>query len=434
MKTDPGIQFKTRKEIKNFQEESLLETLNYVSNNSPYYKRVFKERGNDLQMVKKLEDLKLLPTTCKADIQLYNNDFLCVPRNKVIDYVTTSGTLGEPVTFMLTEMDLKRLAYNEKMSFTTAGCEEGDVIQLMTTIDRRFMAGLAYFLGAREMGAGIIRVGNGIPELQWSSIKSIMPSTCIVVPSFLIKLAEFAEKSNIDYRNTTLKRAICIGEPLREIDFSDTTLTSKIRQKWPQLSLHSTYASTEMQSSFTECEHLCGVHHQPDLIIIEILDEEEREVKPGEIGELVITTLGVEGMPLIRFKTGDLCREYNEKCECGRNSTRLSPIVGRKGQMIKYKGTTLYPSALYDILDNIDGIINYQVQVYTNSLGTDGILIKIGSAIASDSYEKMIKEHFRAKIRVAPDISFEPVELLAKAILPITSRKPVKFVDMRETV
>jgi phenylacetate-CoA ligase len=166
-----------------------------------------------------------------------------------------------------------------------------------------------------------------------------------------------------------------------------------------------------MQSSFTECSHLCGAHHQPDLIIIEILDEDENPVKEGEVGELVITTLGVEGMPLVRFRTGDLCRAYTEQCKCGRNSTRLSPILGRKGQMIKYKGTTLYPSALYDILDNIEGIINYQVQVYTNSLGTDGILIKIGTATPTDSFEKRIKEHFRAKIRVAPDISFEPVAL-----------------------
>lgn len=434
MKKDPCIQFKSKEEIIDYQEKSLIETLNYVNENSPYYKKIFAGKGIDVKTVRKLEDLKQLPTTSKSEIQLYNNDFLCVPRNKVIDYVTTSGTLGDPVTFMLTQRDLERLAYNEKLSFTTAGCTESDIIQLMTTIDRRFMAGLAYFLGAKEMGVGIVRVGNGIPELQWSSINNIMPSTCIVVPSFLIKLAEFAEKSNIQYCKTTLKRAICIGEPLRNIDLSDNTLTSKIKQKWPLLSLHSTYASTEMQSSFTECEYLCGVHHQPDLIIIEILDEEEREVKQGDIGELVITTLGVEGMPLVRFKTGDLCRTYDNKCKCGRNSIRLSPIVGRKGQMIKYKGTTLYPTALYDILDNIEGVINYQVHVYTNSLGTDGILIKIGTEFASDLYEKIIKEHFRAKIRVAPDISFEPVELLSRAILPITSRKPIKFVDLRDSV
>jgi phenylacetate-CoA ligase len=205
-------------------------------------------------------------------------------------------------------------------------------------------------------------------------------------------------------------------------------------QKWPNISLHSTYASTEMQSSFTECEYLCGAHHQSDLVVIEILDENENRVKDGETGELVITTLGVEGMPLVRFKTGDLCMAFYNQCRCGRNSTRLSPIVGRKGQMIKYKGTTLYPSALYDILDNIEGVINYQVQIYTNSIGTDGILIKIGAVNPSLSFEKMITEHFRARIRVAPEIRFEPVELLSKAIQPEVSRKPLKFIDMRESV
>ncbi len=433
MKRDPLIQFKSIEEIKRFQDESLRESLKYVSLNSPYYKRLFRESGVDVNSINGVEDLTKIPTTCKSDLQIYNNDFLCVPRERVMDYVTTSGTLGEPVNFMLTESDLQRLAYNEKISFSTAGCLPGDVIQLMTTIDKRFMAGLAYFLGARELGAGIIRVGNGIPELQWSSIKSNSPSACIVVPSFLIKLAEFAEKNGIDYSSSSLKRAICIGEPLREVDLSQNTLNKKIMQKWPNITLHSTYASTEMQSSFTECEYLCGAHHQSDLVVIEILDENENRVKDGETGELVITTLGVEGMPLVRFKTGDLCMAFYEQCRCGRYSTRLSPIVGRKGQMIKYKGTTLYPSALYDILDNIEGVINYQVHIYTNSIGTDGILIKIGAVNPSLSFEKMITEHFRARIRVAPEIRFEPVELLSKAIQPEISRKPLKFIDMRES-
>ena len=431
MKRDPQLQFKSREEIANFQDISLRDTLNYVLSHSPYYINLFKKKGIDVSAINKVSDLSLLPTTNKQDLQLNNDLFLCVPRDKVIDYVTTSGTLGEPVTFMLTENDLDRLAYNEMISFTTAGCEENEVIQIMTTLDRRFMAGLAYFMGARRLGSGIVRVGNGIPELQWSSILNVKPESCIVVPSFLIKLAEYASKNNIELSESSLKRAICIGEPLRDTDLTDNTLTRKIKQLWPNLSLHSTYASTEMQSSFTECEHLCGAHHQPDLIIIEILDENEKPVKEGEIGELVITTLGVEGMPLIRFKTGDLCRAFIQKCSCGRNSTRLSPILGRKGQMIKYKGTTLYPSALYDVLDNIEGIINYQVQVYTNSLGTDSILIKIGTIKPSESFERKIKEHFRARIRVAPEISFEPIELLAKAILPPQSRKPVKFLDVR---
>lgn len=431
MMRDPELSFKSRDEIKAFQEKSLRETINYIAVNSPFYRRMFTGNGIDPGSVKTIEDLKMLPTTTKRDVSEFNLDFLCVPKDQIMDYVTTSGTLGDPVTFMLTDNDLDRLAYNDATSFLEAGCKKGEVMQIMTTMDRRFMAGLAYFMGARKLGMGVIRVGNGIPELQWSSILKERPDSCIVVPSFLVKLAEYAEEHGIDIKEISLKRAVCIGEPLRNADLSPSTLTNKITGKWPELSLHSTYASTEMQSSFTECDYKCGGHHHPDLIILELLDENENPVNPGEVGELVITTLGVEGMPLLRFKTGDLCHMIEEKCLCGRNSVRLSPIVGRKGQMIKYKGTTLYPSALYDILDNIQGVVNYQVQVYTNTLGTDGILIKIGATNPNEIFEKEIKDLFRAKIRVAPEISFEPIELIAGSIFPQTSRKPVKFIDLR---
>ena len=164
------------------------------------------------------------------------------------------------MTFALTEEDLARLAYNEAMSFTTAGCTGEDILQLMTTIDRRFMAGLAYFMGARELGCGVIRVGNGIPELQWDTIRRIGPTGCIVVPSFLIKLVGYAQEHGIDYRRSSLRRAICIGEALRDTDFSNNTLGAKITELWPELELFSTYASTEMQTSITECGHHCGGH------------------------------------------------------------------------------------------------------------------------------------------------------------------------------
>ena len=122
--------------------------------------------------------------------------------------------MGDPVTFGLTDKDLDRLAYNEAISFDCAGIKEGDVVQLMTTIDRRFMAGLAYFLGLRKMKVGVIRVGAGIPELQWDSILKYKPTYLITVPSFLLKMIEYAENHNIDFNNSSVKGAICIGESL----------------------------------------------------------------------------------------------------------------------------------------------------------------------------------------------------------------------------
>ena len=225
--------------------------------------------------------------------------------------------------------------------------------------------------------------------------------------------------------------AICIGEALRTPDGELTTLGSKIHEKWPSLELFSTYASTEMQTSFTECDQHFGGHIPCDLIIVEILDENNQPVPDGTPGEVTITTLGVEGMPLLRFKMGDICIRYSEPCGCGRNSARLSSVIGRKGQMIKFKGTTLYPPALFDILDNIPQVENYIVEVFTNTLGTDQIQIRIGSADHSDAFVKQIKDIFRSKVRVAPDIRFEPVELIAKMQMPPMSRKVIKFVDHR---
>lgn len=426
----PEIETKSQEKIKRLQEQLLQEQITFIADNSTYYRKIFEREKINPAKIKTLEDLQKIPVTTKDDLQKFNNDFICVPKNKIIDYVTTSGTLGDPVTFVLTEKDLQRLAYNEAISFACAGGSENEVYQLMTTIDRRFMAGLAYFLGARKLGAGIIRVGAGMPELQWDTIKKMSPTALITVPSFILKLIDFAEKNNIEYRNTSIKKAICIGEPVRNPDFTLNTLGEKIKEKW-DIELFSTYASTEMATAFTECEAGRGGHHHPELIIVEFLDDNDKPVKEGEAGEVTITTLGVEGMPLLRFKTGDICFHHTEKCSCGRTTMRLGPVIGRKKQMIKYKGTTLYPPALYDILNNIEQVENYVVEVFTNEIGTDEILIHLSVKEKSDALVKNISDHFRAKLRVTPTIKFvSPVEINIMQN-PEMSRKPVKFVDKR---
>ncbi|MBF0651113.1 AMP-binding protein [Dysgonomonas sp. GY75] len=432
MEKHPDIQFQPAIKIKEYQETKLQAALQYLKEHSVFYQRMFEEQNIDIDGIKTIEDLRQLPVTTKNDLQKYSEDFICVEKSRIIDYVTTSGTLGSPITFVLTDKDLDRLAYNEYLSFTTAGFTKEDIMQLMTTIDRRFMAGLAYFLGARELGMGVARVGNGIPELQWDTIERIQPTCGIAVPSFLIKLIDFAEKNKIDYNNSSIKKCLCIGESLRKENFELNTLGRRIQEKWSSLQLYSTYASTEMQASFTECDCFCGGHLQPELIIVEFLDDNDNPVGEGESGEVTITTLGVEGMPLLRFKTGDVCYHYTEPCSCGRNTTRLSSVLGRRGQMIKYKGTTLYPPALFDILDNIPHIKNYVVEVFTNDLGTDEILVRVGcDENRSEAFIKEIKDLFRSKVRVAPNISFESPEYIAQIQTPPMSRKAIKFIDLR---
>ena len=302
----PEIEKSSQAKIKAFQENKLKEQLRYLHAKSPYYQGVFKNHNILIDKIKTLEDLRNIPFTTKDDLQLHGQEMICVDKSKIIDYVTTSGTLGEPVTFALTDHDLERLAYCEYISFCCADGSADDIYQLITTIDRRFMAGLAYFLGIRKMGAGLVRVGSGISELQWDTIHRIQTNTLITVPSFILKMIDYAEENGIDFRNSSVKKAVCIGESLRNPDFSLNTLAERILEKW-NIKLYSTYASTEMEGGFTECGQGLGGHHHPELLITEFVDENDLQVAEGEMGELVITTLGVEGMPLLRFKTGDIC-------------------------------------------------------------------------------------------------------------------------------
>lgn len=429
----PKIEIATTAEIKSFQEQKLAELLSYVNANSPFYRSLFSQNNIDITNIKTIEDLTQLPVTTKEDLQKHNDDFLCIPANKIIDYATTSGTLGSPVTFGLTDGDLDRLAYNEAISFDCAGIKEGDIVQLMTTIDRRFMAGLAYFLGLRKLKVGVIRVGAGIPELQWDSILKYKPTYLIAVPSFLLKMIEYAEKHNIDFNNSGVKGVICIGESLRNQDFTMNALSKKITDKW-KIKLFSTYASTEMSTAFTECEHGVGGHHHPELIIVEVLDENNNPVKNGESGELTFTTLGIEAMPLVRFKTGDIVQLHSDPCLCGRNTLRVGPVIGRKQHMIKYKGTTLYPPAMHDVLNDFDAIESYIIEIATNDLGTDEILIKIAVKDPTPIFLQELKDHFRAKLRVTPKIEFTTDEALRPLIFNPMSRKPIHFFDHRKSI
>ena len=189
-----------------------------------------------------------------------------------------------------------------------------------------------------------------------------------------------------------------------------------------------------MATTFAECEYGCGGHHHPELIICELVDEAGNPVEEGRVGELTVTTLGVEGMPLLRFRTGDLVSFHTERCGCGRTSMRVSPVVGRANHMLKFKGTTLYPPALYDVLDNAPYIENYVVEVSLSDTGTDDIVVKAGLRVVPPddvSLRKDLQDRFRAKIRVAPRVEFRPTEEIRRINFPDMSRKPVKFVDKR---
>ena len=430
MNYSPETAFLSKEEITVMQETKLQETIAYLNKHSPFYKEFFSKARFNPSGIKTMEDLSVIPVTIKEDLQQRNDDFLCVPRNKIIEYSSTSGTLGNPVTIMLTENDLVRLACNEYASFVSTEGSVNDIYQIMLTLDRQFMAGMAYYSGIQKLGAGIIRLGPGVPSLQWETILRLKPTAIIAVPSFIVKLISYAQEHKIDINSTTVKKAICVGENIRNTDFTLNALGKKITDAW-DIKLFSTYASTEMQTAFTECAECKGGHLQPDLLIVELLDEMNRAVAPGEPGEVTITTLGVEGMPLLRYKTGDICVYDDEPCACGRNSLRLSPVMGRKKQMLKYKGTTLYPPALFDILHEMENVIDYVAEVSSNEMGTDEVLIYIVPDNFDEETNRKIRANLQARLRVSPHVKYITEEEIKKIQMPEAGRKIIRFIDRR---
>jgi phenylacetate-CoA ligase len=430
MNYSPESAFLSKEEIVALQEKKLQETIAYLNAHSPFYKEFFSKARFNPSGIKTMEDLSVIPVTIKEDLQQRNDDFLCVPRNKIIEYSSTSGTLGNPVTIMLTENDLARLACNEYASFVSTEASVNDVYQIMLTLDRQFMAGMAYYTGLQKLGAGIIRLGPGVPSLQWETILRLKPTAIIAVPSFIVKLISYAQEHKIDINSTTVKKALCVGENIRNADFTLNPLGKKITDAW-DIKLFSTYASTEMQTAFTECTECKGGHLQPDLLIVELLDEMNKAVAPGEPGEVTITTLGVEGMPLLRYKTGDICVYDDTPCACGRNSLRLSPVMGRKKQMLKYKGTTLYPPALFDILHEMENVIDYVAEVTTNEMGTDEVLIYILPDNHDEETNRKIRANLQARLRVSPQIKYITEDEIKKMQMPEAGRKIIRFIDRR---
>ena len=409
-------------------QDRLREHLIYCKKSSLYYRKKIKGIDIDSQFAA-FERLTEFPFTDKRDIEKHNDDFCAVSRSSIVDIVLSSGTTGKPIKIMYTESDLKRLAYNEEKSFRGCGVSSNDVVLLTCTMDRCFIAGLAYFLGIRAIGAAAIRNGHGSMESHMEIIMKMNPTVVVGVPTFLRKLGLYLQEKKTDPTKTTVSKLICIGEPLRDERLKLLKVGDDIEQIW-QAKAFSTYASSEIATTFCECSAHQGGHLHQDLAVLEIVDDKGAIVAPGDIGEVVVTPLGVEGMPLIRFKTGDISFMIDRPCSCGSNSPRLGPIVGRKKQMMKFRGTTLYPQAIYALLEELELINEYYIVVTSESDLSDFVTIH-ASVTDKTCTADMIQDKLQARLRVKPTVVFEEETNIKRQIYTQKSRKPIRFVDKR---
>jgi phenylacetate-CoA ligase len=395
------------------------ETFRYAKAKSPFYRELF--RG--LKGVPRLEEL---PTIDKKTVSERNLDFLCVPRSRIAEIVTTSGTTGKPLLWLLTENDVKRLAVNEKISFGCAGLTSRDTVLIAVGLDRCFIAGLAYWQGLRELGCSVVRAGASSSLLVLEMIERVRPTAIVAVPSFLRVIADKARETKFDLKNSSVKKAICIGEPIRNGAFELNSSGRAIETAWGA-KIFSTYGVTELANSLCECRTGGGGHLHEDQLYLEILDDDGNVLPDGETGEVVATTFGVEAMPLIRYRTGDCAAMFYKKCKCGRTEPRLGPIVGRKNQKLKFKGASLFPSTLQTALEETAGVEKFVILARTESELCDAIEI----VICGDVKTATLREAIQARAKIVPQIRRASDSEIEKWQMPPDARKRRMFVDLR---
>jgi phenylacetate-CoA ligase len=423
-----NLNFFSPVEIRQIQISQLQKNLEYAYQRSPYYRDLMDRERIRPGHIRSLEDLRQFPTTTKDDLSREGDRFLCVRPDEIVDIMTTSGTTGLPIFVKATAADMARLAYNEELSFRAAGIERQDVVAVAVAMDRCFMAGMAYYLGLSRIGSAVLRVGPTSPAMLLKFMERSGVTAIISVPSFLKKVAAYAEQEGMDLSQSRVQRLICIGEPVRNRDFTLNALGQRISQAW-KARVFSTYAASEIATTFCECEQGCGGHLHPELIHLEIIDPLGNPVPSGETGEICVTPFGIKGMPLIRYRTGDYSFIQPDVCTCGRASLRLGPILGRRDQMLKIKGTTIFPAIIHEIIQAEPLVRNHVLVVESEDALSDKImlLIETDQPLVMES----LREKVRSELKVAPQIRLASAEEIQTLQTAGEYRKRRLFVDHR---
>ncbi len=366
----------------------------YLKESSAYYKDALWDVSSD--DINSIDDFEKLKFTTRQRVSDNLSKFIAADQPQIHETVTTNCSSGNPLVFPLTANDLERLAFNEALSFHGAGINSEDAAQIMISFDQLCFAGMAYYRGLILLGCNTMRTGILSPDVQRYYIDQLKPSVVVASPSLLKKLALDLKKKQIDPAKSSICKIICTGESIRDCEMQLNSIGKTIQQLW-DAEVFSSYNSTEASVSYCECLAHQGGHAHPELVYTEIVDEHGNVLPDGKAGELVVTPLGVEGLPLLRYKTGDITFKINSPCSCGRNSLRIGPILGRTSQLIKYRGETVYPLTITNALDAIEEINDYILVIENDSSSSDQVALHIATTPAS--VEK-IANHLRAVARV----------------------------------
>jgi phenylacetate-CoA ligase len=385
-----------REVIESLQLKRLQQTLERVYATVPFYRRSFTEAGVTPGMVKSLGDLRRLPFTLKQDMRdNYPYGLFAVPLEQIIRIHASSGTTGKPTVVGYTRRDIKMWAELMARSFAAAGAHRGDVIHNAYGYGL-FTGGLGAHYGAERIGASVIPMSGGNTKKQIMIMKDFGSTVLTCTPSYSLFLAEAAAEEGVDIRQLKLKVGIFGAEPWSE------QMRAEIEEKL-NIKAIDIYGLSEILGPGVgiEClEAQKGLHIWEDHFIPEIIDPESGDaLPPGEQGELVITTITKEGIPMIRYRTRDITRLIPEPCICGRTHMRLERMSGRSDDMLIIRGVNVFPSQIESVLFNIDGVEpHYQLIVdREGNLDTLEVQVEVNEQTFSD--EVKVLQDLTGRIR-----------------------------------
>ena len=420
----------TRQEIEKYQLERLQKTVEHCMN-SPFYRERFKKEGLKPSDIKTLDDLRKIPFTTKQDLRdTYPFGIASVPLDKCVRLHSSSGTTGNPTVILHTQKDLEEWANAVARCLWMVGCRPNDVFQNSSGYGM-FTGGLGFQYGAELLGMLTVPAAAGNTLRQIKFFTDFGTTVVHAIPSYASRIFEVMQEKGIDPRRDTKLRTLVIGaEPHRED-------TRKRIEEMLGVKAYNSFGMSEMCGPGVafECKEQNGMHIWEDYYIVEIVDPDTLEPVPdGEIGELVLTTLKREAMPLLRYRTRDLTRILPGECPCGRHHKRLDRMKGRSDDMIILKGVNIFPIQIETILMQFKELASDYLITLETKENNDAMTVEVEVAdnMSFDDFgrlqnlEREITRQLRDEILITPK-----VKLVPKGSLPKSEGKAVRVKDLR---
>lgn len=420
----------TRQQIAEWQLRCLKDTVRHCTN-SPFYKQRLEEAGIGPEDIHSLDDLRKIPFTTKQDLRdTYPFGIASVPLRECVRLHSSSGTTGNPTVILHTQKDLDEWANQVARNLWMVGLRPEDIFQNSSGYGM-FTGGLGFQYGAERLGMLTIPAAAGNSLRQIKFMTDFGTTALHAVPSYVTRLKEVMDKVGVDPRRDTRLRVLAIGaEPHSEEQ-------RKRIEEMMGVKAYNSFGMSEMCGPGVgfECQEQQGLHFWEDYYIVEIVDPETLEPVPdGEVGELVLTTLCREAMPLLRYRTRDLTRVLGRSCPCGRNHVRLDRMRGRSDDMMVLRGVNIFPIQIEKILMQFDELANNYLITLTTDDDNDNMTVEVElEDLFTDDYQRLQQLQKDVTRELKDEILLTPhVKLVPKGTLPVSEGKAVRVVDKRK--